>query len=216
MAVDRTATLWVYYWFDRVYRVDPSTLACTPAPYTTSQDAGGGPPFLFSMSFAADQPDAATDTLYAALDNPQFTMQPLRFGTVDLQGPSVTPIGTLQGNDQTYTAIAGRGDGRIFALQVQLGTSPVLMELDPKSGAPLSNETLPPAAANWPVSFASWGGDFYMVGYFGLSTNAIEVAHYSTTTHAFTLVADTPGIDQGSNFIVGAGGSTCAPTQPPK
>ena len=203
MAVDRHGIVWVYYWFDRIYRVDPADMSCSSTDYVTALDGSLPLPFVFSMAFAggADGPE----TLYAALNNPQFTGEPCAFGSIDALGASAEPRGQLCPSALEYMSLAGQEDGRLFAL---MGDR--IFEVDSDSGSLSLAKTLPRSELAWPTSWTPWGDGAYLFGHYGLTNEPVQVVRYESSTGAMTLIAPIAANDGEILLAVGAGSGKCA------
>lgn len=195
MAVDRTGRAWVLFNDGKIYHVDTATAACTGTPYTAGQQGL----FTFGMGFVSDEVGSAEETLYVA----------------DYQGSGIASISTdyvlspVLGYDAIYTAaeLTGTGDSRLFGFFQ--GNPIIIAEIDKNTGSILSQAPQPTINIGSGWAFAFWGGDFWTFTNPGGGGSQID--RYQPATGMTSTVLT--GI--GDN-IVGAGVSTCAPTEPPQ
>jgi hypothetical protein len=198
MAVDRSGIAYVVYDDGELFRVSTLTGSCQP----TSFVAGGFSP-QFGMGFSANGFDAG-ETLFVVTSSAFANNGPAELATIDTFTFAVSPIGMVspQIGDAELT---GTGDAHLFAFAPGAFNAHVA-ELSKSDARVVSdvvlnlNEGQPQAWA-----FAFWGGDFYI---FTSPTRGSTVVHRytpggSTTPEVFANVDVT---------IVGAGVSTCAPS----
>ena len=220
MAVDRTAQAYVLYNDDKVYKVDTTQagLPCTATSWSTQDNL-----HEFGMGYSTDMAGGTTDTLFIA-------------GGADLNGPptgnanmdslntasfSATHVGTITGRPE----LTGNADAELWGWFPDVnGNTPQVAQIDKASGmlvaantyaeSTLDDGTLPKAWA-----FGFYGGDYFVFlqleSAIPAQTTVYEVAgpHNMTSTPG-TIVSMTPAVAAGTSLtIVGAGVSTCAPTQ---
>lgn len=191
MAIARDGVGYVRWSDDRVYEVDLDSLDCTVTSYSPGSFGA------FGMGFATDAAGTWRDALYIAnatqlaeLDTTQWTRSPIA-------------------NAATQVELTGTAGGELWAF-APLTNPARLLRLDKAQGTVQDTILLPsfPSVANLDAfAFAHWGGDFYLfVRTYGVgeSSDVYKVTRQGTMTQ----VVDRMGLD-----IVGAGSSTCAPTQ---
>ncbi len=191
MAVARDGVAYVRMGDNEIFAVTLDTLDCQPTSYRNSSFGS------FGMGFATTAADTWRDTLFiasasalAALD--RSTWQPTALGSMPSQGE-----------------LTGTGSGELWAV-LPLASPLELVELDQASGATL--RTVRPATTldigNLDTfAFAAWGGDFYLfLRFYGMG-NSTEVWRIGRDG-SMAQVEDELGIN-----VVGAGVSTCAPTE---
>lgn len=192
MAVDRRGTAWVEYDDGRIFRVSTEDARCEATAYRPGQNG-----FLnFGMGFAKDESDGGAplrETLYLAGDT---------LGRLDLSTFEVSVVGS---SSPGFGELTGTGAGTLYAF---LQTGNRIVRLDKMTGAIV--ETYRPdvdIGVGW--AFAQWGGDFWL--FTGTHNGRTTVTRYSPATNTSTVVIEDTGM-----LIVGAGSSTCAPTEPPR
>jgi hypothetical protein len=149
------------------------------------------------MGFATDDANTWHDALYIANSDQLAELDTGTWGLSDLGGmPS-------------QSELTGNADGELWAF-LPLENPAALVEIDKVSGGTMQQMSLPSfvdAADLDAFAFANWGGDFYLfVRTFGMG-NTTDVYKVSATGDLTPMSMDT-GMD-----IVGAGVSTCAPTE---
>ena len=140
------------------------------------------------------------DTLYLASTSSQL-------GSLSFPSLTVTSIGFFPLESAELT---GTGDGQLWAFVPPRGGSAVLARLDPSNANVLERYSLPTinSVGGWAIKF--FGGAFFI--FIGSDIWKVERRGLDPTRPEPTIppvrVLVTPGRD-----IVGAGVSTCAPTQ---
>lgn len=205
MAVGSNGTMWVYYWYDRVYKVDLADLSCVATEYVTALHADSELPFVFSMTGAGS--DDGGDRLFAALDNPQFSEAPCTFGSLAPLVPAAERRGQLCPSVTDYVALAGTEDGRLFGLHADR-----MFEVDPTDGSALSERRLPRSQRSWPNAWTFWAEDAYLFGDYGFAPEPVEVVHLSEdgSMRLVGTLAPKPGE---VILALGAGRSPCLPAE---
>ncbi len=193
MAVDRRGTAWVEYDDGRIFRVSTTDASCEPTSYRPGQHD-----FLnFGMGFAKDEgtPDGTvSETLYIAGETALGRLNTATM-EISLVGSSNPGLGEL----------TGTGAGTLYAF---LESGNRLVRLDKVSGDILETYR-PDVTIGQAWAFAQWGGDFWLfTAPFGRRSS---VTRYSPTTDTSTVVIEDTGM-----VIIGAGSSTCAPSEPPR
>lgn len=197
MGIDRDAGAYVLYNSGELFRVDTSTLACTPTSWQTGTDGL----LVFGMGFSTDVAGGSTDTLFIAggfgPSDPTSALNTLNVGTFD-----PTRVGTV--ND--WPELTGTGDAELWGF-FPSASNPRIAQLDKGNGSQLQTFNLPTLAGQpmaW--AFAFFGGDFH-VFLMRSNENATAVYRVNGTTGQITDTLQT-----NTRTIVGAGVSTCAPT----
>ena len=193
MAVDRSGTAWVRFADNRVYGVALETMDCSPAGYSdrdTSFDS-------FGMGFATDSADTWREQLYIANGD--------TLAVLDSTSWSLRELGPMPSQSE----LTGNAEGELWAI-LPLESPAQLVQVDKDHGDVLETIRMPsfPDPSDIDTfAFATWGGSFWIfVRSYGMgeSTDVYQV----TGTGLFSKVSDNIGFD-----IVGAGVSTCAPTE---
>ena len=189
MSVSRDGFAYVRYSDQTVYAVDLDTLDCTE----TSYGSGFG---SFGMGFATNSANTWQDTLYVANSN--------QLAVLDVDSWSLNTVGGLPSQSE----LTGNAAGELWAM-LPLETPAELVRLN-KTTAQVEQTVFLSGFPNPfeidTFAFATWSGNFYLfVRTYGLgsTTDVYEVS----TSGQMSLVASNTGMN-----IVGAGVSTCAPT----
>jgi len=189
MAVSRDGYAYVRYSDDSVYAVDLVTLDCSPTTFA----AGFG---SFGMGYATDAADTWRDALYIATSTSLATLD------------TATWSASMVGGVPSQAELTGNADGELWAF-LPLEIPAELVQLDKDSSQILHRHTLngfPNPLDIDTFAFANWGGEFWLfVRTYGMgqSTDVYRV----DANGNMTLAAPDTGMD-----VVGAGVSTCAPT----
>ncbi len=201
MAVDRQGVAYVLFQSGELFRVSTLTASCKPTSFFSD-------PSLFSLNFGMGFSSNTADegeTLFIAgadLGNPGAIST---LGTIGLPKFDLSPIGPLSkpiGNPE----LTGTGDARLFAFGPGSPDSH-LAEID-KATAKVKSDVLVNLNQSdidaW--AFAFWGGEFW---FFTSEQQGISVVHRYTPGGTTTP----PAVAQINLTIVGAGVSTCAPSE---
>jgi hypothetical protein len=196
MNVDQNAVAWVIFGDGNLFRVDTATGACSATAYVPNQ-AGF---FTYGMGSTFDSA-TGTDTLYLAAPSPSM------LGKLAFPSLTVTSVGMI---NLDSVELAGTGDGQLWAFAPPRGGAAVLARLDPATAAVLERYELPTvnSVGGWAIKF--FGGAFYLF----IGSDIWKVERTSLDPMQLNPVRPpvrvlvSPGRD-----IVGAGVSTCAPTQ---
>lgn len=192
MAVNRQGSAFVRYSDDTLYEVDLDTLACAPVPY--SRPGGFG---SFGMGFSTETDGTWREELYVADAD--------TLGVLDAADWVIDAVGTLPSQSE----LSGTAEGELWAF-LPLESPAALVSVDPDTGREQSRLGLagfPDPSILDAFAFAAWGGEFYLfVRTYGMgnSTNVYRV----DASGNLTLERERVGFD-----VVGAGVSTCAPTE---
>jgi hypothetical protein len=219
MAIDRHGLAWVNYDDGEIFTLTTSNpLVCMPTAF--QQSASPFSPVL-GMGFSSDGPGSNTETLFVSdnggpggvclLPTPGPGCMGLGVGTIELSTMTLSRLqpGTYTGVNAGYNAeLTGTGAGDLFGF---FTTNPGgLAKISKADGSTPNTMALPTVnASTGGYAFSFWGGDFYF--YTSSTTPTTLVTHLQTSTMTLTP-APTPLL----YTIVGAGVSTCAPTQPPQ
>jgi hypothetical protein len=195
MAVDRNGIAWVEYTNGRLFIVDTYTAQCGPTMYQPGQHG-----FVnFGMGFAADGPNAQTETLYLARSDFNGMGATPELGSLDTKNLLITDIAPLTGNAE----LTGTGAGELWGFFAT--NAPHYGRIDKKTGAVNPDIATPKLGnvTNDAFAFAAFGGFFWVF----LAPQGANTTVYKLDPNngSVTAVAN-------ANFIVvGAGVSTCAP-----
>lgn len=193
MSVARDGYAYVRGSDDAVYAVDLETLGCEATSYSDRATGFGS----FGMGYATDDGDTWRDRLYVANER---TLARLDTDTWEL-----STIGRMPSQSE----LTGDAAGELWAF-LPLESPAALVRLDKEDASALEEIALPrfPDAADIDTfAFATWGGEHWLfVREYGMgsSTDVYEVR----ADGEMTKVLDDVGFD-----VVGAGVSTCAPTE---
>jgi hypothetical protein len=191
MAVSRDGFAYIRYSDDRVYALDLETMACTSTPY--SSGAFGS----FGMGFATDDGSDWRDTLYIANSD--------KLAALDTGSWA---LGML-GNMPSQSELTGNAAGELWAF-LPLEQPAELVQIDKVTGASLRTFGLAGFPSPYNIdafAFATWGGEFWLfVREYGMG-NTTDLYRVDAAGNLTVAARDT-GMD-----IVGAGVSTCAPTE---
>ncbi len=197
MGIDRDAGAYVLFSSGELFRVDTTTLACTPTTWQT----GANGLLVFGMGFSTDTAGGTTDTLFVAggfgPNDPTSSLNKLDVGSM-----TPTSVGTVQ----DWPELTGTGDAELWGF-FPSASSPRIAKLDKTNGSelqtfPLQSLTGQPLA--W--AFAFFGGDFFV---FLMRSNENSTTVHQVDGMTGQIVGATA---TNTRRIVGAGVSTCAPT----
>lgn len=210
MAVDRLGTAWVRYSDGRIWRVSTQTLACEPTSY--EPPAQTEPFFQFGMGFSTASKGGSYEEL--------FLSDTAGAGLAKLDTASLKRsfVGAYTGDLANKTCeLTGTGDGKLYGFFVAAPAQ--IAEISKATGEVLSPKVLTGVYAGDAWAFSFYGGDFYVYtsseGNGGGPPRAggggSDVTRYRPSDGSITVVKPKVGFK-----IVGAGVSTCAPTELPK
>jgi hypothetical protein len=193
MAIDRRGTAWIEYGDGRIFKVSTIDAQCTESSFRPKQIGFT----TFGMGFAKDDADGGTgiganETLYVAGNG----LGRIDTSTMELSLVGPTSLGLAE--------LTGTGAGTLYAF---IPDSTRIAQLDKSTGA-IEHAYRPDVDVGSAWAFAQWGGDFWLFTAPGLSSSS--VTKYSPATDTTTVMIPDTGMK-----IVGAGVSTCAPTEPP-
>jgi hypothetical protein len=194
MAVDRKGVAYVLYNSGEIFRVSTLTGACIATPYRTGQQGFS----LFGMGFSSDAA-GPVETLFVAGDSRQGGTAGL--ARIGIPGFGLTAIG---GALPSATELTGTGDGRLFGFyNSEVSGGSIIGQIDKASGNLIAEDSLQVSqGTGW--AFAFWGGSFYL--FTGQDTS-------SAVTKYDPMLRQESNYGGYSSLIVGAGVSTCAPSE---
>jgi len=208
MAIDRNAVAWVTDRNGSLFEVSTADATCRPTKFHNQHGFT-----RVGMGFAG-QVGIGTETLYLSDTSiASITGGGLGFASLDLASLELTPIANFDGTFMGSGAeLTGSGDGRLFGFfpaavslaQIDPATARILASYDLTVGTPTAGS----GEFDFAVSF--WGGIFLL--YTAYKGNAAapttDVTAFDPATGESTPVASQIGFN-----VVGAGSSTCVPTQ---
>ncbi|MCK6505284.1 hypothetical protein L6R53_18105 [Myxococcota bacterium] len=192
MAVGRDGVAWVRSSSDELFQVSLTDLSCDRTDFRLPAGFDS-----FGMGFATEYSGTWRDHLYVADAD--------SLGVLDTADLSVDRLGSMASQSE----LTGNALGELWAFLPLLSPAR-LVQIDQGSGAELERISLPsfpPASEIDAFAFATWGGDFWLfVRSYGMG-NSTDV-YRVTAAGTMTLELRDVGFD-----VVGAGVSTCAPTE---
>lgn len=201
MAVDRKGVAYIEFTDQRIYRVSTATGACIGTTFQPNQQGFGN----FGMGYATNDV-GPTETLFLAGTRDQNMPTSPGLARVDTTNFQLTKVGNFV-PDIARAELTGTGDGRLYAFYTKgIGNGPpsFIGEIDTNTAAVVAETPFPTVDQGNGWAFAFWGGDFYM---FTAPGGGSDVTRYRPIDNSVTVVATLP------TRIVGAGVSTCAPSQ---
>ncbi len=202
MSVDRNGTAWVLYNSGEIFHVSTTDASCQ----ATSWNVGNGGFELFGMGFVSDVAGGDAETLYISGGDADDLVGG-NLGALNPTTLTVQNLGPLPNAEQS-PELTGTGDAKLYGYFPGMSNSFVanLDKTNGSRGESWNSTSLEGGASAW--AFAHWGGKFYIFATSGLFTPVNAVYELDPATGQNTTVINA------SNFrIVGAGVSTCAPTQ---
>ena len=201
MAVDRRGVAYVQFTDKRLYRVSTATGACIGTSFTPDQQGFGA----FGMGYATNDV-GPTEFLFVAGTRDQNQVTSPGLARIDPATFALTKVGNFV-PDIARAELTGTGDGRLFAFYTKSasnGPPSYIGEINTTTARLVAETPLPTVDQGNGWAFAFWGGDFYM---FTAPGGGSDVIRYRPSDNSVTVVASLP------TRIVGAGVSTCAPSQ---
>jgi hypothetical protein len=202
MAVDRKGIAYVLFSTGELFRVSTLTAVCTATSFISNSIVF---PQTFGMGFSANSADQGESLFIAGAtqNNPGATSELGILNTDVFAIAKGAPFSQEIGSPE----LTGTGDARLFAFGPGIPDSH-LAEIDKGSSTVLSDELIDlqlNSISAW--AFASWGGDFY---FFTSEQTGSSVIHKYTPggSKSPPAVKTIDGLT-----IVGAGVSTCAPSE---
>jgi hypothetical protein len=205
MAVDRNANAYVLHDDHRIYRVSTTDASCTATTFAPDQMGFE----LFGMGFVSDAAGSASETLFIA-GGPESGIGggSSVLGRVDVASWTVSRVNAVGGSPE----LTGTGAGELWGFfpdaspmavrQLDKNSAATLRSIDVSS---IDSTGLGLGASAW--AFAFWGGRFY-VFYQGVLDDSTGIYRVTPDTGTVEPVRTNIGYR-----IVGAGVSTCAPTE---
>ena len=209
MAVDRQGIAWIRHSDGSIWKVDTRDLACADTTFPLRAETD--PFYKFGMGFATASKGSSNEILLLS-DNAGRGLA--RLDTKTLKTTFVGAYtGVLEGKTSELT---GTGDGKLYGFFV---TTPAqLAEISKGTGEIITTKELAGVFAGSAYAFSFYAGDFYIytasVGTPGgppLAGGGSDITRYRPSDGSIEIVKKSTGFK-----IVGAGVSTCAPTEGPK
>ena len=200
MAVDRKGIAYAVFTDGKLYRVSTANATCVATSYVPGQQGFT----TFGMGFVADT-NANSERLYVS--EASFGAA----GGAESKGLAAIDISTFKLNfigpfSQTVnrSELTGTGAGRLFAFVLpSTGTGSRIDEIDKTNAKNIAQNILKTGNASSAFAFAFWGGDFWLFTSPGGATTITRFRPSDKTETALAVLPQT---------IVGAGVSTCAPS----
>lgn len=209
MAVDRRGIAWIRHSDASIWKVDTRNLSCEPTVFEPGAETDAF--YKYGMGFATASKGGSNEQLYLS-DNGGSGLAKLDTRTLKL-----TPIGAYSGALAGKTSeLTGTGEGKLYGFFV---TAPAqIAEISKGTGEILSAKELANVYAGNAWAFSFYAGDFYIYtssegngGGPPLGGAGSDVTRYRPSDGSVQIVKSKLGFK-----IVGAGVSTCAPTEAPK
>jgi hypothetical protein len=209
MSVDRNADAWVLYrpsmtGSGKLFKVSTIDASCQATSFVPGQQGMD----LFGMGFASDVSGSKKETLYVAggkydkWETSQGVLAAITFPDLKVVPLAVIDIGP--GSPE----LTGTGLGELYGF-FPSAIPPSVRQIDKVTGKTGKSYTLPSAAIKntqaW--AFAHWSGNFYLF-FKSVSDPSSGVWRVNGVSSAVDKVIDKTGYT-----IVGAGVSSCAPTE---
>jgi hypothetical protein len=209
MAVDRHGIAWVRHSDGTIWRVDTRTLACEGTAFEPRAEID--PFYKFGMGFSTSSKGGSNEQLFLS-DNGGAGLAKL-----DTDSLKLSFVGPYSGDLAGKTSeLTGTGDGKLYGFFV---TAPAqIAEISKGTGEIVNPKELPGVYAGNAWAFSFYGGDFYIYtssegngGGPPLGGGGSDVTRYRPSDGSVEIVKPKVGFK-----IVGAGVSTCAPTEGPR
>jgi len=191
MGVDRKGTAWVLYNNGKLFKVSTKDASCVPTTFAVGQEGFT----TFGMAFARD---GLGESLFVA----EYGGKGL--GKINTTSLKLSFIGSY-GSGGGAGELTGRGD-QLFAFFN--GSPPRVASVDKTTGRVLTAKPVSGVTIGSGWAFAHWGGTFWL---FHAPTGSSQVTEFDFEKGTATTAKTGLGF-----VIVGAGVSTCAPTERPK
>jgi hypothetical protein len=199
MSIDRGGVAWVLYDDGTLHALDLETMDCESTPFTPNQLESFE---RFGMGFASDGPGSESETLYLSSFNPGDGI-----GWLDFPAWAVRRVGFYD-KRKGAAELTGTGKGELWGLFLSVPAA--IAQLDKQNADFISLTELPGVTIGSAWAFAFWGGDFY------LFTAPVNAANSRVDRWRPGMTTVEPVLEDAGLVIVGAGVSTCAPTEPPQ
>lgn len=201
MSVDRTGRAWVLFTSGEVFWVDVRDAACRSSGFEAGQQGFQ----LFGMGFVSDAPGSSRETLYVAGGR----VGALGGGTLGSVDPSTLELSRIGALPPTEfgAELTGNANAELFGYFP--GQDTRVTRIDKGSGGADTSWSLPPFAGQptaW--AFAHWGGRYFVFITTRDGNDENErVLRFNPEDGQTETILERTG-----HRIVGAGVSTCAPT----
>jgi hypothetical protein len=224
MAIDEKATAYVAMFDGNLFSVDTANAHCKPTTYAIEQQQRR----IYDMAFVRG---SSSETLYASTSccysggNVTVTDHG-GGGLTKLSLPSfgLSLVGDFTNELQGYpAALAGTGDGRLFAFVPNVATTTdaglkavptiALVDLSQTGTAPTPNPIAldgTKVGGGAAFAFSFWGGDFWFYSAASLTSASTVTRYRFGTNKTYAQVVSDTGMT-----IIGAGVSSCAPLAAP-
>jgi hypothetical protein len=205
MAIDRHGTAWVRYSDGTLWRVSTRDLSCEKTSFIPAAEAA--PFYQFGMGFSTSAKGDSNEQLYLS-DSKGYG-----HARLDLQAMKVLFVGPYTGALANKRAeLTGTGDGRLYGFFVSTPTSgSQIAEIAKATGSIVSVTDLPSVLPGDAYAFSFYGGDFYLYTHVtpdgGADAGGSSVTRVRPSDGSIEVVLSKVGFR-----IMGAGVSTCAPT----
>lgn len=209
MAVDRFGIAWIRYHDGSLWKVSTKDLSCELTKFVSP--AEGQPFSKFGMGFSTSSKGGSNEQLFLSDSATGFGIAKL-----DLTTFKINYVGPFTGDLSGKAAeLTGTGDGKLFGFFV---TAPAqVAEITKGTGEVASPKPLMNTFAGNAWAFSFYAGDFYVytssesTGGVPRGGGGSDVTRYRPSDGSVEVVKPKVGFK-----IVGAGVSTCAPTEGPK
>lgn len=207
MAVDRRGIAWVRHSDGTLWKVSTKTLVCEPVDYAPLD----GSFVKFGMGFATATAGSTYEELFLS------DSEGAGLAKLDTSSLGVRYIGPYTGAlDGKSAELTGTGSGKLYGF---FTTTPAqIAEISKSSGEIINPKELPGVVAGNAWAFSFYGGDFYIYtaslpgsGGPPMAGAGSRVTRYRPSDGTVQVVKEAVGFK-----IVGAGVSTCAPTETPR
>jgi hypothetical protein len=199
MAIAREGIAWVLYDDGTLHSLDLETMNCDSVPFQPNQLESFE---RFGMGFASDGPGSTKETLYLSSFNPGDGI-----GFLDFPAWAVRRVGFYD-KQKGAAELTGTGKGELWGLFLSVPAA--IAQIDKTDADLISLTPLPGVTIGSAWAFAFWGGDFY------LFTAPLNAANSRIDRWRPGMTTVEPVLEDAGLVVVGAGVSTCAPTEAPQ
>lgn len=202
MSIDRNGVAWVLYTSGEIFKVSIQDASCQNSGYRARQ----GNMDLFGMGFVVDGPGSDSERIFIGGGNANPQAAGRKLASIDPATLALTPLASLASPTGYTPELSGTGDGELFGF-FPGNLRAYVQQLDKTTGAPIGDQLAITGGLGGLVEawgFAHWGGTFYVFVTSGIDNSTVR------------------SVDRDGNYqlllqrlpfqIVGAGVSTCAPT----
>ncbi len=204
MAVDRKGVAYAVFTDGKLYRVSTANATCVATSFAVGQGGANGPFTTFGMGFVADT-NGPGEQLYVseASFGGDGGAESKGLASIDTSTFKLNFIGKFS-QTVNRSELTGTGAGRLFAFVLpKAGTGSRIDEIDKTNAKNIAQNVLKTGSASSAFAFAFWGGDFWL---FTAPGGATTITRYRPGDQTETVMGSLP------QTIVGAGVSTCAPS----